>query len=79
MSGDVIVYSLSSAGVGHADVVVHQQLGHDVLLGEGRALGEGGVRGIQVRGRPGSESGAVGPLGTADCPELQARARPCNG
>ena len=31
--GDVIVHSLRPAGIRHADVVVHQQLRHDGLLG----------------------------------------------
>ena len=66
MSGDVVVHSLSSAGVRHADVVVHQQLRHDGLLGQGRSLGQGGVGGVEVRGRPRSDSvagdGVVAPL-----------------
>ena len=66
VSGDVVVHSLSSAGVRHADVVVHQQLRHDGLLGQGRSLGQGGVGGVEVRGRPRSDSvagdGVVAPL-----------------
>ena len=59
MAGDVVVHSLGPAGVGHADVVVHQQLRDDPLLGGRGAARQGGVRGVEVRGGAGSDPGAA--------------------
>jgi len=59
VTSNVVVHCLGPTRIDHRDEMIDEQLGHDGLIGLGRSLGQGGVRGVQLS-RPGVQAGPGG-------------------